>query len=146
MYIIENYVLIPTLKIGEAIQREFKNKFFQLDNGLVLMEAKKSYESNEKKKDKNRSKRNVMKTMAAEMMIVEDMNEDTKCSKPYKLTELFDCPTVVLAALEKERSEKKEFEKIAKKYAEKTKADHLLLLEAHLATTVNLTFNHFRAL
>ncbi|MEO0684536.1 MAG: hypothetical protein AAFY76_05670, partial [Cyanobacteria bacterium J06649_11] len=146
MYLIEDYVLIPTLKIRGAIQREFKKKFFQLDNGLVLMEAKKSYESNEKKKDKDRSKRNVMKTMAAGVMVVEDMNGDTKCSKPYKLTELFDCPTVVLAALEKEQSEKKEFEKIAKEYAEKTKADHLLLLEAHLATTVDLTFNHFRAL
>ena len=87
-YIIGDYVLIPTLKIGGAIQREFKNKFFQLDNELVLMEAKKSYESNEKKKDKNRSKRNVMKTMTAGVMVVEDMNEDTKCSKPYKLTEL----------------------------------------------------------
>jgi len=39
-----------------------------------------------------------------------------------------------------------EFEKLAKQYAEKSKEDHQLLLEAHLAATVDLTFNHFRAL
>ena len=80
------------------------------------------------------------------LIVTEDGLGNTKCSRPYEPTRLFPCPQQILTSMQKEKKQIEEFEKLAKNYAKKSKDDQQLLLEAHLAATVDLTFSHFRAI
>eukprot|EP00111_Clytia_hemisphaerica_P023515 TCONS_00069291-protein len=143
-YIIGDYAIIPTLKIGGAIQHAVKEKYYQLDNGLILEKATRTYESNAKSRG-GRGARSSDKAHEG-LIVTEDGNGKIMCSRAYEPTFTFPCPIKILTKIEKEKRETEEFERVAEEYAKKSRADHQSLLEAHLAATVDLTFSHFRAI